>query len=981
MSTTMSDDANDGSDDDNPWWMTQEGAPLRGPRGQTNKKKQEEDSSDDDDDDDEEEFCFDEDDSSEAKPRATASSRTHQRRRHPSRAFCRPSSRPSRRRGDDADEEHVKDDEAPNAATRLSATTKKTTSQRHRRAAAAARGVISYKEASSSTDTDTESDEAEAEAEEDDVAVLPSAAAKAAAAVASKAQSSPPSSPRRFVQRKIDELLPSPSRPTTAATSAAAAAAAAAKARSPSSPTSSPSVSPRRLAQRKIKELWSPRSSTAAATMAMAATTSQMKCEEDRDHRRRRNAPRTKEKKDLAHGVGTLVYKAFPPHGTFWGQVYGTRLVRPAREDDNDDNDSDDDDDAEEVYCVAYEDGDREEMTEGEMRNAVRSASRHKPSPSTVANLAKVVQKYQRGERVKLDENYHNQKSNNSPPTAKKRHSENEEVERMDCDEEDEPNYGDTDAAEFVADAKVDVAGSDSDDSSYATGRAVPRRSASSSPPKKKVAAATTQAKATLATKATARATGGAVGAIASKKRKRPEPKKRAASSTTAKRGTSSTKRAGAGRAKNVDGDGNSDDDNDSGKVYGNDDLPVITEPQGMFDDMIHRLARDGGRPDGAVSSTFSEHLLPLLQTLSDRPLRLATMCSGTESPILALDMIQSALKRLFENDPALKHMLDEKKVASVLPMEHVFSCEIEPFKQAYIERNFHPPVLFRDIRELKNDQAHTAYGTLVDVPGLGSVDLLVAGTSCVDYSNLNTQRVRTLDAETFIWSNCLRSHRVSNSAQKTIDEGGESGQTFLGMIEWIRKAKPPVVVIENVYSAPWDEKVRLFQREGYDAAYGKFDTKRYYIPHTRQRGYLVAVRKGSKIADFESNWKSLVKSLEHPVTPCLDAFMFSNDDPRVIRGKARLLAESLSGGREGKTGRIDWAKVRSTLVSGRPLSDRRLSQAPLSPPVRNSAPHCAEQGRARRGQAVNELVRIGKYRHAELRIQRMDGQAGESHS
>jgi site-specific DNA-cytosine methylase len=200
-------------------------------------------------------------------------------------------------------------------------------------------------------------------------------------------------------------------------------------------------------------------------------------------------------------------------------------------------------------------------------------------------------------------------------------------------------------------------------------------------------------------------------------------------------------------------------------------------------------------------------------------------------------------------------------------------------------------------------------------------------------------------------------------------------------MIEWIRKAKPPIVVIENVFSAPWDEKVRLFQREGYDAAYGKFDTKKYYIPHTRQRGYLVAVRKGNKILDFETSWKSLVKSLEHPVTPCLDAFMFSNDDPRVIRGKARLLAESLSGGKEGKTGRTDWTKVRSTLVPSRTTKDRRLTLAPPSSPVRNSAPHCEEQRRARGGQAVDELVRIRKHRHAEFRVQRMDGQASESHS
>jgi len=43
------------------------------------------------------------------------------------------------------------------------------------------------------------------------------------------------------------------------------------------------------------------------------------------------------------------------------------------------------------------------------------------------------------------------------------------------------------------------------------------------------------------------------------------------------------------------------------------------------------------------------------------------------------------------------------------LCVDHVFSCEIEPFKQAYIERNFAPPILFRDIRELDSEQATTA--------------------------------------------------------------------------------------------------------------------------------------------------------------------------------------------------------------------------------------------------------------------------------
>lgn len=56
---------------------------------------------------------------------------------------------------------------------------------------------------------------------------------------------------------------------------------------------------------------------------------------------------------------------------------------------------------------------------------------------------------------------------------------------------------------------------------------------------------------------------------------------------------------------------------------------------------------------------------------------------------------------------------------------------------------------------ELGRDSATTAYGALVKVPG--NVDLLIAGTSCVDYSNLNNQK-------------------------KDIEAKGESGNTFRGV-------------------------------------------------------------------------------------------------------------------------------------------------------------------------------------------------------
>ena len=40
------------------------------------------------------------------------------------------------------------------------------------------------------------------------------------------------------------------------------------------------------------------------------------------------------------------------------------------------------------------------------------------------------------------------------------------------------------------------------------------------------------------------------------------------------------------------------------------------------------------------------------------------------------------------------------------------------------IERNFQPPLLFRDIRELGNEKATTAYGGLATVPG--NCDILI---------------------------------------------------------------------------------------------------------------------------------------------------------------------------------------------------------------------------------------------------------------
>ena len=109
--------------------------------------------------------------------------------------------------------------------------------------------------------------------------------------------------------------------------------------------------------------------------------------------------------------------------------------------------------------------------------------------------------------------------------------------------------------------------------------------------------------------------------------------------------------------------------------------LPPLSSLPDIFADMVGRLEEvSKGKIKDVVRHT------------SGHPLRVATMCSGTESPLLALRMISRAMKERWNID---------------FNIDHVFSCEIEPFKQAYIERNFHPPLLFRDVCELGETHAY----------------------------------------------------------------------------------------------------------------------------------------------------------------------------------------------------------------------------------------------------------------------------------
>ena len=179
----------------------------------------------------------------------------------------------------------------------------------------------------------------------------------------------------------------------------------------------------------------------------------------------------------------------------------------------------------------------------------------------------------------------------------------------------------------------------------------------------------------------------------------------------------------------------------------------------------------------------------------------------------------------------------------------------------------------------------------------------MIAGTSCVDYSNLNTQK-------------------------QDIDANGESGRTFRGMMSWVTTHRPPIVILENVCSAPWERVKEYFEKNGYSADFSRVDTKAYYIPHTRTRVYLVAVNK--KHSGIPKTWKDWVTSkLKRPASSTLDAFLLPSDDLRIHQARQKLVQESFNS-IDRRTGRTDWGRCESRHQRAR-LEEALGSKRPLT--------------------------------------------------
>jgi site-specific DNA-cytosine methylase len=247
------------------------------------------------------------------------------------------------------------------------------------------------------------------------------------------------------------------------------------------------------------------------------------------------------------------------------------------------------------------------------------------------------------------------------------------------------------------------------------------------------------------------------------------------------------------------------------------------------------------------------------------------------------------------------------------LNFKHLFSAEIVPFKQAYIERNFHPPLLFRDVAELKdrvayvsqyfhfllpfdfapsrtehtaNQRSQTAYGATEKIPK--NADILIAGFACVDFSVLNNHR-------------------------KTLDEKGESGGTFWGIVRYAMTYRPRLVILENVKSAPWEKIAKHWNEIDYFAIRADVDTKAYYLPQTRERVYMFCVDKrlmdgnGLSEADMRA-WTDVLAKFKRPASSPAGMFLMDVDDRRLEQIE-REMAMKITSSASSARATVNWAK------------------------------------------------------------------------
>ena len=134
----------------------------------------------------------------------------------------------------------------------------------------------------------------------------------------------------------------------------------------------------------------------------------------------------------------------------------------------------------------------------------------------------------------------------------------------------------------------------------------------------------------------------------------------------------------------------------------------------GMVGRMLEKLQR--------LTEKESPGLLLPPALLAERTMRIGTMCSGTDAPVIVAKALERTLRQ---------H-------GSKVGFEHAFSVEFDAKKQEFLRANFPDcGLLFADVTHMGRQRNFDVLsGKPQPIPG--DLDLLVAGFSCKDLSMMN---------------------------------------------------------------------------------------------------------------------------------------------------------------------------------------------------------------------------------------------------
>jgi len=260
----------------------------------------------------------------------------------------------------------------------------------------------------------------------------------------------------------------------------------------------------------------------------------------------------------------------------------------------------------------------------------------------------------------------------------------------------------------------------------------------------------------------------------------------------------------------------------------------------------------------------FQQGKLPAVFT-SGKKLRIGTMCSGTDAPVL----VAKALERVLGS--------------SGFCFEHVFSAEQDAVKQEFLRGNFPDcKLLFQDVCQLGRRRAYDTISRSAQ-PVPGELDVLLAGFSCKDLSMMNSYR-------------------------KTLAEMGTSGSTLRGVLDYVERYRPRIVLLENVWAIAKanscgfrqvDLVMEGLKTRGYAAGYKLLNSCDYYVPQIRHRVWMWGIRLDSPPTApgkemeasaygerasrmVEPRYSALLRELEEPCALHFDDYMLDDDHPDV---------------------------------------------------------------------------------------------------